>query len=74
MVSMFAGSVYVVIATKSGATEYWAAATRREEAAAVQAILEPGWIAALTERRVAVTKIAALKLRPNGVRRLKSDS
>jgi hypothetical protein len=38
----------------------------------VQAILEPGWIAALTERRVAVTKIAALKLRPNGVRRLKA--
>ena len=75
MASMFAGSVYVVTATKSDAIEYWAAATRRDEAAAaVQAILAPGWTASLTDRRIAATKVAALKLRPNSVRRLKAIS
>lgn len=75
MVEMFAGSVYVVTATRSGTIEYWAAATRREEAAAaVQAVLAPGWTATLTERRVAITKVAALKLRLNSVRQLKTAS
>jgi hypothetical protein len=72
MGNIFAGVVYIVAATKDHQTDYWAVATPREEAvAAVQHLLEPGWVATFTERRIGPTQIRVLKLRPNGVRKLR---
>jgi hypothetical protein len=69
------GNVFIVAATKDGQTEYWAAATRRQEAvAAVLERLPPGWKATLTVGRLTVEEVEALKLRSNGVRQLKSTS
>jgi hypothetical protein len=66
------GGVYVVGATKGGKTEYWAAATPRDEAVgAVLELLPPGWSAVLTDRRIKPDKIYDLKLKPNGVRQMK---
>jgi hypothetical protein len=73
MGSTFLGGIYVVAATKDGKTDYWVAATRREDAViAVELLLGPGWTVALTDRRVSPQQIDALKLRPNGVCQLKS--
>jgi hypothetical protein len=64
--------VHIVAATKDSQTEYWVAATRREEAvAAVQQLLVPGWAASLTDRRISPAQAAVLHLRPNGVRKLR---
>ncbi len=66
-----AGGIYVVAATKDGKTEYWAAATVREEAVAtVQRELPDGWIATLTDRRLTPQKIKSLKMRPHGAQKL----
>ena len=66
------GDVFIVAATKDSQTEYWVAATRREEAvAAVQQLLVPGWTATLADRRISPAQIAVLHLRPNGVRKLR---
>jgi hypothetical protein len=68
----FVGTVHIVVATKDYQTEYWAAATRREEAvSAVQQKLAPGWTVRLTERTITPEQIGALKLLPNSVRKLK---
>jgi hypothetical protein len=63
--------IYVVAATKDGKTEFWAAATRRERAAAaVQQLLPAGWTAILLGWRLTPEKVAELKLRSNSVRKL----
>jgi len=68
----WAGEVCIVAATKDSQTEYWAAATGREEAvAAVRKLLAPGWTATLTDRRISPKQIAVLHLPPNGVRKLR---
>ena len=73
MGNTLAGDVYVVAATKDGETEYWAAATPREEAiGAVRERLPPGWTAGLTVSCITVEHAATLNLRPNGVRLLKA--
>ena len=65
-------AVHIVAATKDSLTEYWVAATRREEAvAAVQQLLEPGWAASITDRRISPRQAAVLHLRPNDVRKLR---
>jgi GTPase Era involved in 16S rRNA processing len=62
------GGIYVVAATFDGKTEYWAAATIRENAlAAVWRELPPGWNVTLTDWQLTPQKIKALKLRPNAV-------
>jgi len=67
------GGIYVVAATKGGQTEYWVAATRRDEAlAAVQQVLPAGWRATtVTDRRLTPEQVESLKLRPHDVRKLK---
>ena len=67
------GDVHIVAATKDSQTEYWVAATQREEAvAAVQQLLAPGWTATLSaDRRISPAQVAVLHLRPNGVRKLR---
>jgi hypothetical protein len=73
MANTYAGGVYIVVATKNGATEYWAAATHRAKAvSAVKEMLPPGWDGTVTERRLTPDQVAELKLRANGVRKLKS--
>jgi hypothetical protein len=69
----WARDVHIVAATKDSRTEYWVAATRREEAvAAVQQLLAPGWTATLSaDRRISPSQVAVLHLRPNGVRKLR---
>jgi len=63
--------VYVVSATKSGQSEFWAAATPRDSAAAqVQGLLPPGWKAKLTGWRLGVERVAELQMAPNTVRRI----
>jgi hypothetical protein len=71
MGSSLAEGVYVVVATGHGETEYWAAATSREEAvAAVQGQLPPDWTVKLTVSRITVERAASLNLQPNGVKQL----
>ena len=71
MGNALAGGIYVVAATKDGTTEYWAVATVRDEAvAAVLRELPSGWSAIVTDRRLSTQRIAALKMRPNSVRKL----
>lgn len=67
----YAGGIHVVAVTRDDKTEYWAVATRESEAVStVQALLAPGWKASLTNRRLSTDQVAALKLRPGGVRQL----
>ena len=67
----FADVVYVVSATKNGQSEFWAAATPRDSAAAqVQGSLPPGWEAKLTGWRLGAERIAELQIAPNTVRRI----
>jgi hypothetical protein len=59
--------VHVVEATKDDQTDYWAAATHREDAiAAVRSQVHPDWKLVLTERRLVLT------IRRNIVRKLKA--
>jgi hypothetical protein len=67
----FACSVYIVSATKNGQTEFWAAATPRQDAAAaVQRVLPAGWRAVFLGWRLNSTKSRALKMSSNSVRKL----
>ena len=66
------GDVYIVAATKDSRIDYWAVATRREDAVgAVQRLLAPEWKVTLTERRITPKQVAVLHLSPNGVRKLR---
>jgi hypothetical protein len=72
MKNTFAGSVYVLAATRGAEVEYWAVATRREAAVwTVQDLVAPGWTAALTDRCLSHEQVVELKLRPNGACKLK---
>jgi hypothetical protein len=72
MPSTVAPDIFVVVAKKDSAIEYWAAATIREKAvAAVEKELLPGWTATLTRRRLTThSATRLLKMRPNSVRKL----
>jgi hypothetical protein len=68
----YTGDVYVIQATKSGRTEYWAAAVPHDKAIeAVDDRLAPGWNLVLIERRLAPGKVTALRMRANSVRLLR---
>jgi hypothetical protein len=71
MGSAFGRRVYVVVAMKDGQTKYWAAAMRRDRAAAaVQQLLPLGWKAVVTRWRLTPGMIAKLNMRANSVCRL----
>ena len=70
-----ARAVYIVIATKDGQTEFWAASTpRHRAAAAVQRLLPPGWRVTFLGWRLSPTKAAALKMSSDNVRKLISSA
>jgi hypothetical protein len=63
--------VHVVAATKDGETQFWAAATSRNEAVArVLQRLPRGWTATLMRWQLTAKKIAQLNLEPNAVEKL----
>jgi hypothetical protein len=66
----FARAVYIVIATKDGQTEFWAAATARNRAAAAVQALAPGWRVTFLGWRLGPTKAAELKMPSGSVRKL----
>ncbi len=69
--NLSAGRVQIVAATKDGETVYWALAVPRERAVeAMQRLLAPGWSVALTGLGISPSRVAALDLRPNGIREL----
>jgi hypothetical protein len=72
MGNSFAGGIYVVVATKEGRTEFWAAATHRDRAAVeVRKLLPQGWTTVFTGWRLTSDKAAKLRMRANSVRKLK---
>jgi hypothetical protein len=74
MAKTLIGGIQIVKATKGRESQFWAAATPRDKAAAaVQKRLSPGWTAELTNQRLSLHQAATLKLRPNRVQRLDSD-
>jgi len=63
--------IYVVSVTKNGKSEFWAAATPRDSAAAyVQGSLPAGWEAKLTGWRLGAERAAELRMAPNTVRKI----
>jgi hypothetical protein len=71
MTALIADVVYVVSATRNGQSEFWAAATPRDSAAAqVQGSLPPGWEARLTGWRLGAERIAELQMAPDTVRKI----
>jgi len=71
MSKRYAGSLYVVAASKDGKTEYWVAATSPNQAtAAIQLKVGPEWSVQLTSRRLTPSQRAELALRPDEVRHL----
>jgi len=71
MGSGYADTVYVVIASKDGRSEFWAAATPRHKAATeVQQFLPRGWIANFTGWRLPPQKSTGLRMLANSVRKL----
>ena len=71
-VCTYAGDVYIVIATKDGETDYWVAATPREEALdAVRDQLALGWTLHLTDQLLPSEMVAQLDMRGDSVLRLK---
>jgi hypothetical protein len=71
MTTLIADVVYVVSATRNGQSEFWAAATPRDSAAAqVQGSLPPGWEAKLTGWRLGAERIAELQMAPDTVRKI----
>ncbi len=66
------GPAYIVEASKDGQVEYWAAATDADKALpAVFLILGSDWRIRLTHRLLSADRVAAIRLRTGGVRRLK---
>jgi hypothetical protein len=71
MESPYAGEAHMVVGALNGKIELWAAAVPRERAIeAVQDIAPLGSRLTLTYLRFPPAQVAALKLRPNGVRKL----
>jgi hypothetical protein len=72
MGNSFADTIYVVVASKGRRSEFWAAATPPDKAAAeVQDLLPRGWTAMFTGWHLSPEKSAALKMRLNSVQKLK---
>jgi hypothetical protein len=70
-----ARAVYIVVATKNGQTEFWAAATpRHRAAAAVQELLPAGWRVMFLGWRLSPAKAAALKMSSGSVHKLISST
>jgi hypothetical protein len=68
----YAGGIYIVVATKEGHRQYWAAAVPRERVLEEVRLQAPhGWTLALTDRRLTPKQVVELKMRPNSVRQLK---
>ena len=73
MRNAFARNVHVVEATKDGQTEYWAAATHRDDTVvAVLSQVYPDCDLVLTERRLTRKQRAELKMPRNSVRKLEA--
>jgi hypothetical protein len=71
----FARCAYVVEATKNGQTEYWAAATHRDDAlAVVRTQTSPDWNLVLTTRCLMRKQAAELKMMHNTVLKLEAAS
>ena len=70
----YAGGVHLVLALNGTQTEVWVAATPLSDAiSAVQTALEDGWKAhRIMSQQLTTDRVAALKLRPNSVRKLSS--
>jgi hypothetical protein len=70
----YAGDVHLVLALKGTQSEIWTAAIPRSDALeAVQAMLGKGWKAVrIIETRLTADRVAALKLRANGVQKHRS--
>jgi hypothetical protein len=67
----FVRCALLVEAEKDGQTEYWAAATHRDDAiVAVGTQTGPDWKLVLTERRLTGKEAAKLKMGHNSVRKL----
>jgi hypothetical protein len=67
----YAHWAHVVEARKGGQTEFWAAATHRDDAlTAIASQTPPDWILVLTERCLTGEQAADLKMRHNSVRKL----
>ena len=65
MVDTLAGGVNIVVASKRGKVEFWAAAIAREAAvAAVEQFLAPGWKATLTGRHLTPEQVAKIEIAP----------
>jgi hypothetical protein len=68
----YAGDVYIVTGTKDGETEYWVAATPRDEALdAVRDQIAPGWTPHLTDQLLPSEMVVQLDMRADSVLRLK---
>ena len=71
MSNSVAGGIHVVSATDGETTHLWAVATPRERAvAAIQPMLDAGWVVTLTNRLLTPDEAASLNLRPGDVRRI----
>jgi len=71
MTITYASGIYVVAATKDGKTEYWAAATPRDDAVAtIGCRLGPEWLMVLTDKKLTTDAVAELGLRSYGIRKL----
>jgi hypothetical protein len=72
MSNTYAGGIYLVAATKDELTEYWAAATPRDEAIdTISSQLGPGWSLILLDQRLRPEMVAELDMRANSIRKLK---
>jgi hypothetical protein len=68
------GDVHVVVATKERKTEYWAAAVPQHRALAeVGRVLQSGWRASLSGRRLTRQMISDLKMRDGSIGQLKFE-
>jgi hypothetical protein len=72
MANEYARGIHLVLALKGAKSEIWVAATPRSDAVqAVQVKLEKGWKAIrIVETQLTPERIASLKLRPNGLRKI----
>jgi hypothetical protein len=72
MGNQHANGVHLVLALKGAKSEIWVAATPQSDAVhAVQVKLEKGWKAVrIVDTQLTPERIASLKLRPSGVRKV----
>jgi hypothetical protein len=69
---MYARTVCIVETSKDGEIEYWVAGMEPKKAlVAVERLLDRGWKAAVTNIAMTSEQVAELKLRANGVQKLR---